>query len=149
LPNLYDYDAFDFQAASGAKYDDGNLELASIISGVTIPYSFALSLATVTSGQLWSSVNGPSAFKYLRVVSDVGTFALPVILELTTDLAGATAIGYYTVPIIAGCPFKLFANASYASYVANFGGGTLRTIDRIRAKNLNGTTANVKIWVFN
>jgi hypothetical protein len=146
---LYDYDAFDFQAASGSKFDDGNLELANIVAGLTIPYTYSLSLATGISGQLWSSANGPTAFKYLRVVSDVGTFALPVILELTTDLAAATATGYATVPIIANCPFKLFGNASYASYIANFGGGTIRTIDRIRAKNLNASTANVKIWVFN
>lgn len=125
---------------------DGSLDIPVIIPASTAPqvYSKDLSLAQNTSGTLWDATNGPSDFTYLEIKSDTGDSSNGwVIVETTTDEGNTYGIKYQTFALRAGVPFILASSVSYANYTANFGGGTLSTIQRIRVKNLNSATALV------
>lgn len=82
----------------------------------------------------------PADFDFLYVIS-----TQDIMLELTTDINGTVGDELYTVPLLANVPFILARDDSYAGYTAGFAAGTLDTIERIRASNISGSTAEVRV----
>lgn len=90
---------------------------------------------------LWSAlVDSPSTFKLCVLESDK-----EVIVEFVTDDGNEVGEEVYTVTLSPGIPLILGSNQSYANYTVNFAAGTLDTIEAIRAKNLGGTDAKVRL----
>lgn len=148
--NLYGFNAFQYSEPDGGSENDGSCDVPNILSGLTLSHKNRFTLAQNAIATLWNSTNGPSDFQYLRIKTDVGdTTNGLVMLELVTDSAAIIKLTPYTVGLLATKPFELWSSQSYANYTANFAGGTLSKINLIRAKNLNTTSANVSIWLFN
>lgn len=146
--NISTWTAFDFVAADGTPLGAGSLDVPSVLSSQANPQIFqnSLVLAQNASGLLWDASTGPADFTYLYISTDVGDAVNGwLVLELTTDENNTFGIKYATSAIGAGIPYILGSSQSYANYTANFGGGTLSKIQRVRARNLNTATANVKL----
>jgi hypothetical protein len=148
MPSVSFWSAFEFVANDGSTVGDGSLDVPVYVpaTGTAPPYSNALTLAQNASGTLWDAANGPTDFTFLEIKSDVGDMANGlVMIELTVDENNTFGTRYQTFALLAGVPFVLASSAAYANYSANFGGGTLSKIQRIRCKNLNSSAANVSI----
>jgi len=149
MPNLYQWSAASYKDITGDGLENGSLDQPNVLTGVSLSYKNQVSLAQNAIGLLWNLNLGPTDFQYARILADQGTTALPVMLELTTDLNNVVKTTPFTVPLLANLPFELWGSASYANYTIDFAGGTLSKINQLRVKNLNATTANVFIWLFN
>lgn len=147
MPILNFWEGFEYTDLDGSAMGAGSLDQAGVINSLTQKYENVVTLAQNAIGTLWDYQHGLTDFTFCRIETDVGTAALPVMLELTTDLAAAVQVGYSTVALRSGFPYVLFSSKSYANYTANFAGGTMETIQRFRVKNLNATSANVRIWL--
>lgn len=153
MPNVSLWGAFQYADNSGGIWGDGNLDIATILSGLTdtAPFQGSVNaLAQNSIGTLWLSGQGgaPSDFAFCWIVSDVGDPTNGfVILEETTDVNNLIGKELFTRPLYAGVPYILGGSASYANYTDDFAGGTLSKIQRFRVKNLNSTAANIKIWM--
>lgn len=101
------------------------------------------SVGTSTTQEVFNVTNDLGSFDYLEVVSSISG----VYLELTTDQNNGVGDESYTVELVAGLPFLLFGDGSYANYTVNFGGGTLDTIERVRVRNVSGSTS-AKVSVY-
>lgn len=148
MPSIASWSALEFTANDGSTVGAGSLDVPVIVAAQTDAqvYKQTLVLAQNASGTLWLSTVGPSDFTYLEIRSNVGDGTNGwVILELTTDVDGSIGTELATVPVMAGVPFVLASSVSYANYTANFAGGTLDKIQRIRVKNLNTADATVTI----
>jgi hypothetical protein len=97
-------------------------------------------LATATTTTLFNTTEDLADFDFLFITSTQDIY-----LELTTDLDASVGDEVYTVPVTANVPFVLARDDSYANYTVNFGGGTLDVIQRIRARNVSGSTATIRI----
>lgn len=151
MSNLYDWDAFEFTANDGSSMTGGSNDAPNIVGGLTFKFEKEFSVIQNAIQLLWNANNGdPADFQYLRVVSDTGDPTNGfVLLELTVDVNGVVKTTPQTVALAAGMPFKLFSSQAYANYTINFGGGTLEKINQLRVKNLNPTTANVRLQMAN
>jgi len=89
---------------------------------------------------LFNDTEDIADFDFLYIISSQN-----IMLELTTDLNNGVGDEVYTLPLLANMPFILGRDDSYANYSAGFAGGTLDTIERIRASNTSGSTAEVRI----
>lgn len=149
MPSVATWNAFEFVSNDGSVMASGSLDVPVIVPAAsTLPgYSAPLTLATNAKGVLWDAAVGPSDFSYLYILSDTGDATGWVMIETTTDEAGAFGTRYQTFALAAGIPFVLAASASYANYTQNFGGGTLSKIQKVRAQNLNTGTANISIKI--
>lgn len=102
-------------------------------SGLTMKRD--VSVAQNTTATLFNTTNDLSDFDFLVITATVDMY-----LELTTDLDNSVGDEVYTIPLLANVPFILGRDDSYANYTANFAGGTLDVIQRIRVRNLGATT---------
>ena len=129
------------QAGNSRPFGVGTLRPVNMaaVDGRTFERDY--SIATSTTQEIFNVTNDLGTFDYIEIVSDQSS----CYLELTTDQNGSVGDEFYTVELIAGVPFVLFGDASYANYTSNFGGGTLDTIERIRLRNLSGSTAKVSV----
>lgn len=103
------------------------------------------SLATSTTWTVWDGTDAqePLAnFDYLFIESDQN-----VLLELTVDKGGEVGIVVFALEIQANRPFDLMADDAMALYTANFATGTEDVIDRIRIRNVSGSTASVRVML--
>lgn len=153
MPDLYLWNGMQYTGNDGINRSYGKLDLASILSGFSgaPPVEIATQLAATTGkATLWTNTGIPTDFLFAVFNSDVGDPTNGyVMLELGTDITASLGTAeYYTVPIRAGIPFLIHSSQSYANYTNNFGGGTLSTIQQIRAKNLNSSAANVSLTLF-
>jgi hypothetical protein len=119
----------------------GSLSPVSITAGSDILFDVRQSLANNTTTVLFDDTESahPADFDFLFIVSTQDIY-----LELTTDQNAGVGDELYTLPLAANVPFVLARDDSYANYTANFGGGTLDTIERIRARNISGSTAAIR-----
>ncbi|MCA9366692.1 hypothetical protein KC887_00300 [Candidatus Kaiserbacteria bacterium] len=139
-----------------------NLSITSKITGVLnsrplsigsdTPVSFALStdekleativLTNTSSILVWDPtvVTEPiSSFSVLSVVSDQD-----VLLELCCDAGNDVGKKTFVLKVKQNLPFSLHSNYSHANLTEGFD-GTADVIDRIRLKNVSGSTANITI----
>lgn len=148
MPSIATWNAFEYVSNDGSTVGDGSLDVPVIIPASTSPqkYEKELVLDQNASGLLWDASTGPSDFTYLQIKSDTGDASNGfVVIELTTDENGTYGTQYSTFGLLAGVPFTLGSSVSYGNYTANFGGGTLSKVQRVRVKNLNSSTATVGI----
>lgn len=108
------------------------------------------SLAVNNTWDVWGfTTEEPlSAFSLLWITSSVAG----LYVELCTDKNGTYGDEPYTLPLEADIPFILADDRSFANYTADFGGGTVDVIDRIRIHNPSGNsagTSNVRFCLFN
>lgn len=136
---------FAWLAALGTRtFNDGsknNPISIALANGLAVDLTQALVQNTPWTAWQTGSGNDPiGSFNFGAIYSDQ-----TLQCELTVDLAGSA--GGPTIScfqVVAGVPFFLSGNGGYSNYTANFAGGTLKNIDRIRLNNTNSTTANVK-----
>lgn len=101
------------------------------------------SLATATTITPWTGTDSSAAisnFDFLYLESDQNVF-----LELTADSGGEVGTVVFAIEVQASRPFMLCSDDAYAIYTANFSTGTEDLIDRVRIRNVSGTTANVRL----
>jgi hypothetical protein len=98
-----------------------------------------LSVTSAASVVLFDATQDIADFDFLAIVSDQDIY-----LELTADQNGSFGDELLAFKLKANVPFFLAYDDAYANYTANFGGGTLDVIDRIRAKAV-ATTASVRV----
>lgn len=151
MPNLAWWSAFEFAGNDGGSMDAGSLDIPTfVVPSSGAPFRKTIeALAQNSIAKLYDATTDISDFTFCYVLSDTGTKAAPVMLELVTDNANVVKTTPYTVPLLAGVPFVLFGSTSYANYTVNFGGGTLSVINLLRVKNLNSAAANISIWMLN
>lgn len=148
MPSIATWSAFEFTANDGSTFGAGSLDVPLIIPASTNAQEYAntLVLAQNAKGVIWDAANGPSDFTYLELLSDTGDAVNGwVMVELQTDETNGIGRQVFTVGLLAGKALPIAANASYANYTLNFGGGTLSKIQKITVKNLNTAQATVSI----
>ncbi len=151
MPNISFWSAFEFAGNEGGGMGIGSLDIPTFVipsTGARFEKQ-ALALAQNSIAKLFDATTDLPDFTFAYILSDQGTAAAPVMLELVTDASNVVKTTPYTVPLLAGVPFVLFGSASYANYTVNFGGGTLSKINLMRVKNLNSGAANVSLWMLN
>jgi len=144
MGNLY-YDFGAFISANGQRYSfDPD---SYTITAVDNPYITTFDVATSTTQKIYDSTL-QGAFKLVAIKSDY-----PMHIELVTDddaTFGEVAYTIYSpgtsVAGVFGPPIVIPSNISYANYTVNFGGGTIDTINTIRARNISGTAGQVLIF---
>lgn len=110
---------------------------ATLSSSVT---DGVISVGATTTVDLWAAGDlGLAALTFLHLTADGA-----LMLELTTDTNGSIGDELYTVRLAALAPFTLASGVSYANYTANFGGGTLDVIDRLRVRNLGASAVSLR-----
>ena len=45
MPNLYDWDAFQYKAGEGAGFGDGSCDTPNVVSGLSLDYAYEVNLA--------------------------------------------------------------------------------------------------------
>lgn len=101
--------------------------------------------ATTTKLAWDSAATGQPAttFRFLWIKANVED----VYVQLVTDANSGVGDEYYTVELKKGLAFILGSQASYANYTADFGGGTIDTIDEIWIRNTGSAEATVEVVV--
>ena len=130
------------QSGEARPFGRGHLKPISLASVEGRKFEREYSVGTTTTQEVFNVTNDLGSFDYLEVVSDISG----VYVELTTDQNAGVGDEFYTVELVANLPLILFGDGSYANYTANFGGGTLDLIERVRVRNVSGATA-AKIYV--
>lgn len=69
-----------------------------------------------------------------------------VFAEFTTDVSGGVGTELATIELSSKIPYILASNRSYANYSANFAGGSVDAIERVRVKNTGSVPATVEIF---
>ena len=103
-------------------------------------------IAAATTKLVWdSAATGQSAttFSFVWIRAN----AEDVFVQLVTDANGGVGDEYYTIELKKNLAFILGSNASYANYTADFGGGTIDTIDEIWVRNTGGETVTIEVVV--
>lgn len=102
------------------------------------------SLATSTTWDAWASdAEEPvTDFDFLWIESDQD-----VLVELTCDQNNGVGREEMVIEVIADKPWYLCSDDSHALYTADFAAGTADVIDRIRVRNVSGSTANVRVFL--
>lgn len=131
----------------GEDADRKPISIGNLTTPVSLPsivgtkYDATFSVATVTTKEIWNADNNLGDFDFLLIVSDT----TGVYLEATVDKDGTPA--YLTKGLYANSPVWFVKDDAYeGDYTANFGAGTIGTIDRIRVRNTASTTASVRIF---
>jgi hypothetical protein len=99
------------------------------------------SLATATTATVWdgTDTNEPiSNFDYFYIESDQA-----LILEFTIDKGNEVGDEIFAIQLQANVPFDLLSDDAYALFVS-LTSLTEDLIDRIRVRNISGSTANVR-----
>jgi hypothetical protein len=111
-----------------------------------VEQTFALTAdttAVIWNPAAWTGYT-PSTFDYLVLLSDGD-----LDIELTAD-AGGTAFALNSFRLKANTPFMLGADDAYADRSADTDsayGGTLSTINKIRADEPNSAAVNLRLWL--
>lgn len=139
-----------FEVVTGGRVISGGSRSGYKQFTVGVPlFDETKTLSTGTTWDAWGfSTEEPlSAFQYAFILSDLSG----VMIELTTDKAGTYGTQVFTLGLIANVPQTLCSNVSYANYSADFGGGTLSVINRLRINNPSAlaASANVRVALFN
>lgn len=102
------------------------------------------SLATSTTWDAWESGSSAAVtdFDFLWLVSDQ-----VVLVEFTADKGGEVGTVVFSQEAQAGIPLMLTSDDCMANYTANFATGTADVIDRIRVRNVSGSTAAIELLI--
>lgn len=133
-----------FVQVEGKKYDDGSLTDPVSISIDGKGESYEIQLATATTLDLWAASSGKIAdfdFFWLKLDQDV-------YVELTTDTNNGVGDEVYVLEADANKAFVLCSDTGLANYTANFGTVTADVVDRIRLRNVSGSTAKGRAFLF-
>lgn len=101
------------------------------------------SLATSTTATVWDGTDTSepiSNFDFVYIESDQNVW-----FEFTVDKGNEVGDEVFALEVQANVPKMLTSDDAYANYTANFAGGTEDVIDRIRVRNISGTTASVLV----
>src|SRR5574339_718817 len=96
-----------------------------------------IQLATSTTLTLWDSSEPITNFDYFWIKSDQD-----IRIEWTADTGGEVGTVVFADLIESNTPWDRFYDDVLALYTANFATGTADVLDRIRIRNVSGTTAN-------
>ena len=107
------------------------------VTGLKFDKEFTL--ATSTTLDLWTSADAVTNFDYLWLESDQDIY-----VEWTCDRGAEVGLVVFGDIIEANHPWDRFYDDALALYTANFATGTADVIDRIRLRNVSGTTANIR-----
>lgn len=139
--NIYDYMTI---KADGELHVIGSLDRPSgIVSCVGQVIRRKIEVAISTTKTIFDVSNDLSSFEVIGISCD-----FDLMIELGTDISNSIGDEYYTIGHRGsgragefGAMFRLLRDDSYAGYTANFAGGTLDLIEKIRVKNLSTTQA--------
>jgi len=130
--------------------EDAQRKLHSVVGALGVPivgpsitgtmYRTQASVAAGAKATLYTTDN-LADFDLLVVTST----AAGVFVELTTDPDNSVGDEVFTVELAANVPLVLGSKRSYANYTADFGGGTIDAIQRVRVKNTGTTAATVEL----
>jgi hypothetical protein len=127
----------------GVKVSGGSRSLPEEITvdGDVLDTTKSLATATTWDVITFSSSVALSNFDFLYVSSA----DQPVYLELTADAGGENGTTVFAIEVQAGQPFTLGSDDCYENYTANFATGTAGVIDRLRIRNVSGSTSDVRV----
>lgn len=94
------------------------------------------SLATSTTLDIWTSSEPVTNFDYVWILADQDLY-----VEWTCDRGGEVGTVVFGDIIESNTPWDRFYDDALAVYTANFATGTADVIDRIRLRNVSGSTA--------
>lgn len=102
------------------------------------------SLATSTTWDAWESGSETAItdFDFCWVLSDQA-----VLVEFTADKGGENGTVVSTHEAQAGVPLMLTSDDCMANHTADFATGTADVIDRIRIRNVSGSTATIQFLI--
>lgn len=131
-------------AVNGVYVMNGSTAPTSITAASGLVFDRTLTIANGATAVLWDAAAATNVtdFDFLWITSDQN-----IQIELNTDQNNSIGDEFGTVTVGPNAPLVLASDDSYANYTANFATGTLDVIDRIRAKNSSGSTANVHIFL--
>lgn len=98
-----------------------------------------IQLANNTTVVLWDSAESIATFDYFYIKSDQD-----IRIEWTCDRGAEVGTVVFADLIESNTPWDRFYDDALASYTANFATGTVDVIDRIRVRNISGSTANIE-----
>lgn len=105
------------------------------VGGQKIDKEFTL--ATSTTLDLWTSADVLTNFDYVWIEADQDLY-----IEWTCDRGGEVGTVVFGDIMEANTPWDRFYDDALALYTANFATGTADVVDRIRLRNVSGSTAN-------
>jgi hypothetical protein len=102
------------------------------------------SLATSTTWDAWESgaETAITDFDFLWVLSDQN-----VLVEMTADKAADVGTVVFAQEAQANVPLMLTSDDCMANHTADFATGTADVIDRIRIRNVSGSTATIQFLI--
>lgn len=141
MATLYRYLAYEL-TVDGETIAGGSHSAASQVTVDGKRAELVKSLATATTWDVWEagSEEPLSDFDYLFVEADQN-----VLLELTCDKGNEVGTVVFAKEIPASKPFDLITDDAMAAHTADFGAGTEDVIDRLRIRNVSGSTATVRV----
>jgi hypothetical protein len=104
------------------------------VSGLKIDKEF--SLATSTTIDIWTSADAVTNFDYVWLEADQD-----LRIEWTCDRGGEVGTVVFADLMEALTPWDRFYDDAMANYTANYATGTADVVDRIRLRNVSGSTA--------
>lgn len=142
MATLNVYQAFDV-TVDGATISRPSRSAPTVITVAGLKKEWKRSLATSTTALVWdgTDTNEPLAdfdFMYLKSDQDL-------LVEFTCDKGAEVGTVVFARKVLANEPLMLLHDDAMALYTANFATGTADVIDRIRVRNVSGSTAVVDV----
>lgn len=127
--------AFQMETADGeTKGGSKSAPIELSVAGQKIDKEF--SLATSTTLDLWTSADTATDFDYVWIEADQD-----LRVEWTCDRGAEVGTVVFADLIEADTPWDRLYDDALANYTANFATGTADVVDRIRLRNVSGSTA--------
>ena len=104
------------------------------------------SVAATTTKLVWdaAATGAPvTTFRFVWIKANVED----VFVQLVTDANNGVGDEYATIELKKNLAYVLGSQASYANFTADFGGGTIDTIDEIWVRNTGSAAATVEVVV--
>jgi hypothetical protein len=139
VPHLRIYDYWEATDINGQPHKAGSLsepidiEIDGYIDDDTV------SLATSTTLTVWDSAEALTDFDFFWLKADQDLY-----VELTCDRGAEVGTEELAFVIEANTPFRLIYDDALALYTTNFAALTADVIDRVRVRNVSGTTASIR-----
>jgi hypothetical protein len=148
MPGLQVFQYAVLTDAQGARHILGSMvdpaNLSADFDGVVDRRVYQV--AAAGTAKVWdAAATGEPAttFKFLWIRANVED----VFVQLVTDANGGVGDEYYTLELKKGLALILGSQASYANFTADFGGGTIDTIDEAWVSNTGSEVATVEVVV--
>jgi len=142
MATLNVYQAFDV-TVNGMTVDRGSRSAPTAITVLGQKKEWNRSLATATTALVWdgTDANEPLAdFDFLYIKADQD-----LLVEFTCDVGADIGVVVFARKVLANEPVMILHDDAMANYTAAFATGTADVIDRIRVRNVSGSTAVVDV----